>query len=144
MGDSNRQQACCLFQLKKGCTSTSSPGRILLGGFGPTFSLARWLAPPCAAARVAREFSSSSASRLIGAIELRETTWCFLSPIDVTLLQLQEKTLAATLRINSELLISVFAFFLSLRCIRRRQLRSSPMSLPIFNGEDSSVLSSVL
>jgi hypothetical protein len=39
--------------------------------------------------------------------------------------------------------IKVVYAFLPLGCIRRRQLRSSPMSLPRFNGEDHSVLSSV-
>jgi hypothetical protein len=33
----------------------------------------------------------------------------------------------------------VFAFFLPLGCIHRRQLRSSPMSLPRFSREDPSV-----
>jgi hypothetical protein len=37
----------------------------------------------------------------------------------------------------------VFAFW-PLGCIRRRQLRSSLMSLPRFSGEDHSVLSSVM
>jgi hypothetical protein len=38
----------------------------------------------------------------------------------------------------------VNAFFSPLGCICRRQMRSSPMSLPRFSGEDSSVLSSVM
>jgi hypothetical protein len=40
--------------------------------------------------------------------------------------------------------IKVVCAFLPLRCIRRRQLRSSPMSLPRFSGEDPLVLSSVM
>jgi hypothetical protein len=40
--------------------------------------------------------------------------------------------------------IKVVCAFLPHGCIRRRQLRSSPMSLPRFSGEDPSVLSSVM
>jgi hypothetical protein len=38
----------------------------------------------------------------------------------------------------------VFAIFMSLECIRRRQMRSSPMSLPRFSDEDLLELSSVM
>jgi hypothetical protein len=38
---------------------------------------------------------------------------------------------------------AVFAFFVPLGCIRRRQMRESPMSLPRFSGEDPIDLSSV-
>jgi hypothetical protein len=40
--------------------------------------------------------------------------------------------------------IKVVCAFLPLGCIHRRQLRSSPMLLPRFSGEDPSVLSSVM
>jgi hypothetical protein len=39
---------------------------------------------------------------------------------------------------------AVFAFFVPLGCIRRRQMRESPMSLPRFSGEDFFDLSSVM
>jgi hypothetical protein len=39
---------------------------------------------------------------------------------------------------------SVFAFFVLLGCIRRRQMRESPKSLPRFSGEDFFDLSSVM
>jgi hypothetical protein len=42
------------------------------------------------------------------------------------------------------IVIMVVCAFLPLGCIRRRQLRSSPMSLPRSSGEDPSVLSSVM
>jgi hypothetical protein len=38
---------------------------------------------------------------------------------------------------------AVFAIFLPLGCIRQRQMRASPMSLPRFSREDTPVLSSV-
>jgi hypothetical protein len=38
----------------------------------------------------------------------------------------------------------VFAIFKPLGCIRRRQMRSSPKSLPRFSGEDFLALSSVM
>jgi hypothetical protein len=38
----------------------------------------------------------------------------------------------------------VFAIFMPLGCIRRRHMRSSPMSLPRFSGEDLLELSSVV
>jgi hypothetical protein len=63
-----------------------------------------------------------------------------MESIDVLLLLLRQWILAATLRITDQVVL----VFLLLGCIRQRQLRSSPMLLPRFSEEDSSVFSSML
>jgi hypothetical protein len=67
---------------------------------------------------------------------------CLLISRKITVLQLQSCYHTwISLQVTDH---AVLAFFVPLGCIRRRQMRESPMSLPRFSGEDLFELSSVM
>jgi hypothetical protein len=123
-----------------------SSGRIPFSGLAPPLFIAKGLALPCSIARATGALSSSSASCLSEATkELREAARCFLDPAGVSVMLLREKDYGIYTANQLRVVVQVvFAFFLPIGCICRRQLRSSSISLPRFSGEDSSALSSVV
>jgi hypothetical protein len=72
----------------------------------------------------------------------RARTRCLLGFKEMVVLHLQS---GCCIWISCQAAVhAVFAFFVPLGCIRRRQIRESPMSLPRFNGEEFFDLSSVM
>jgi hypothetical protein len=74
--------------------------------------------------------------------QMRARTRCLLGFKEMVVLHLQS---GCCIWISCQAAVrTVFAFFVPLGCIRRRQMRESPMSLPRFSGEDFFDLSSMM